>query len=78
MDLVALNLELDLPLNTIFDGGGIEKASDAFSDALAELDIRRTHCSSKMDFAYLMSQVRGEEMCGLRNLPSRENKRSQY
>lgn len=55
--LVALNLELDIPLDTIFADGGISNAVDAFANAVAELDVRKSHCASRMDFAYLISQV---------------------
>lgn len=55
--LVALNLELDIPLDTIFADGGISNAVDAFANAVVELDVRKSHCASRMDFAYLLSQV---------------------
>ena len=55
---MALNLELEIPLDTIFESQGLAVAEAAFDLALENLDIRLAHCTSRLDHTYLTSQVR--------------------
>ena len=54
---MALNLELNIPLDTIFGDKGISVAEAAFEQALSDLDLRHSHCTSRLEYTYLTSLV---------------------
>jgi hypothetical protein len=57
IELVALQLDRKIALDALSGERGVEAAEDAFDQALDNLDIRNAHCSSRLDHAYLISQV---------------------
>ncbi len=65
-----MNLDPNVPLDTVFVDNEIERAEETIDDALVDLDIRNGNTVQKMDHTTILSRVGGR--CGMLE---RENER---
>lgn len=57
VELVALNLDPSISLDTVFIDNEIERAEESIDDALIDLDIRNGNTVQKMDHTTILSMV---------------------